>query len=420
MKRLILYILLILLSLVMQAQEHTVHDADIRSLQVVVNGEDGALPIIRLGTGDRIRVDFDDMTHEYRRYTYRIVHCNFEWQPTEGLFESEYIDMTADEHVLENYEPSLNTTVLYNHYSLEMSPRNTRLLLSGNYQLQIYRDSETGDEPTKVVTVCFGVKEQKASVQATASGDTDIDYHQSHQQLQVAVSLQADIDNSRQDAVRICVVKNQDYNTAVINPKPTAVWGNTLQWTHTQELIFPAGNEYRRFEMLSTHVAGMHIDHLNWDDPYYYAGIMQDEVSENYLYDEDHNGLSVFRSEDAQNDNTESDYVYVTFNLNAPHPLPYRLYLSGKWTHHKLDDRYLMTYDEETGLYHCTLLLKTGYYDYTYVPRYPKGTPLSQRLNPIEGDYWPTENEYDILVYYMPPGSRYDRLIGHQTVRFRK
>ena len=32
--------------------------------------------------------------------------------------------------------------------------------------------------------------------------------------------------------------------------------------------------------------------------------------------------------------------------------------------------------------------------------------------NPIGGDFWQTENEYDVLIYYREPGARYDKLIG--------
>jgi hypothetical protein len=34
----------------------------------------------------------------------------------------------------------------------------------------------------------------------------------------------------------------------------------------------------------------------------------------------------------------------------------------------------------------------------------------------FEGSHRETENQYDLLVYYRPPGSRADLLIGYQTV----
>ncbi len=34
----------------------------------------------------------------------------------------------------------------------------------------------------------------------------------------------------------------------------------------------------------------------------------------------------------------------------------------------------------------------------------------------IEGSHSVAENEYLILFYHRPPGSRYDRLLGHQVI----
>ena len=36
---------------------------------------------------------------------------------------------------------------------------------------------------------------------------------------------------------------------------------------------------------------------------------------------------------------------------------------------------------------------------------------------PIEGDFFQTENQYSVYVYYRPMGSRYDRLIGVTIIK---
>ena len=346
------------------------------------------------------------------------MHCDFDWQTTESLFESEYLENTTDSNVLDDYAPSLNTSVLYNHYRFAIPSESTRILLSGNYKLLVFRETDEGDEEQRpIFTACFCVSEQTCGIRATVSGDTDIDYNRSHQQISLQVNLPADVDCSRQEAIKTVVVRNRDYAMAAVNPKPTAVAGSSMEWKHSQELIFPAGNEFRKFEMLSTHVAGMHIDHLNWQPPHYQAEVMVDEVRKNYLYEEDQNGLVVFRSEDAADNDTESDYVLTTFYLQVPEPLPYTIYVSGDWTNYALSDEYRMTYDAETGLYHCTTLLKTGYYNYQYVPRYRNNMPLRNKRNVIEGDFYQTANIYTVFVYYKPNGSRYDRLIGYLTLK---
>ena len=52
-------------------------------------------------------------------------------------------------------------------------------------------------------------------------------------------------------------------------------------------------------------------------------------------------------------------------------------------------------------------------YQYLFVPN---GSTTGQTA-PLEGDFYQTQNEYSIYVYYRPMGARYDRLIGVTTVR---
>ena len=40
----------------------------------------------------KISIDFDDLTHTYRRLTYRLEHCEADWKPSVGLFESDVVD----------------------------------------------------------------------------------------------------------------------------------------------------------------------------------------------------------------------------------------------------------------------------------------------------------------------------------------
>jgi len=73
-----------------------------------------------------------------------------------------------------------------------------------------------------------------------------------------------------------------------------------------------------------------------------------------------------------------------------------------------------MEYNAETGAYEKPVLLKTGVYNYQYVFVEEGGTIPS--FKQTEGNYFETENEYTITVYYHPIGARYDRLIGHKTI----
>ena len=59
------------------------------------------------------------------------------------------------------------------------------------------------------------------------------------------------------------------------------------------------------------------------------------------------------------------------------------------------------------------ILLKQGYYNYQYITT-DKEKNLSTDL--IEGNYFETNNEYTIYVYYKSPWERYERLVGIEKI----
>ena len=69
------------------------------------------LPIIDLGSGAKLRLDFDDLEGGYKNYTYRLVHCDKDWYPS-LLDETEYINGFNGEEV-PGFGYSTNTCLLY-------------------------------------------------------------------------------------------------------------------------------------------------------------------------------------------------------------------------------------------------------------------------------------------------------------------
>ena len=63
----------------------------INTLRVIVNGDWEQPAIIRLNSDDRIEFSFDEMSHQYHRFTYHIQHCDAKWQPSD-ILESDYLD----------------------------------------------------------------------------------------------------------------------------------------------------------------------------------------------------------------------------------------------------------------------------------------------------------------------------------------
>ena len=68
-----------------------------------------------------------------------------------------------------------------------------------------------------------------------------------------------------------------------------------------------------------------------------------------------------------------------------------------------------MEFNERTGFYHAPILLKQGFYNYKYVIVDNDGT-IDE--GSISGNFYQTENNYKVLVYYRDLGARYDKIIG--------
>ena len=73
-----------------------------------------------------------------------------------------------------------------------------------------------------------------------------------------------------------------------------------------------------------------------------------------------------------------------------------------------------MTWSPEQRAYRADLLLKQGFYDFTYVTLGAGSN--APDLTTIEGSHYQTENDYLILVYLSDRQQRYDRLVGMRFV----
>ena len=145
MKKTILLTLLTSLITCANAQRHEIYDPNIKSLQVVAGQNWMSLPVIKLrgnSPNDIINIGFDDLTHSYHRYVYKIEHCNADWTVSDGLFTSDYIEGFADGSTIDDNEESINTNVLYTHYKLRIPNEDCQLKMSGNYKLTVYDEND--------------------------------------------------------------------------------------------------------------------------------------------------------------------------------------------------------------------------------------------------------------------------------------
>lgn len=400
---------LLLLCATCSAQRNEILSSRIASLQVVAGEDWLSMPVIELGGEQPVNISFDDLTHEYHRYAYKLEHCEADWSVSGELFQSDYCEGFAEGNTIDDITESINTNVLYTHYAMQLPNDKCNIKMSGNYRLTIY-DENSGDE---VAVACFMVVEQLMALQLSATTNTDIDTNGKHQQVGAQLGYGSLKVNNPRNEVKTVFLQNGRWDNAVVNTEPQYYMADGLRWTHNRDLIFSGGNEYRKFETLSVSHTTMGIEAVDWDGSNYHAYVWTDEPRPSYVYDEDANGSFYIRNSDNVENDYASEYLYVHFRLMSPQQGG-DIYLNGVWTNDRTLPQYLMTYNTQEQCYENTLLLKQGYYSYQYLLEKSDGTlvPL-----PSEGSFCHTENQYQCLVYYRGAGQRTDQLVAYTQVR---
>ncbi|MDR0994998.1 MAG: DUF5103 domain-containing protein, partial [Tannerella sp.] len=382
----------------------------LKTLRVEVRGDEMSYPIIPIDGSKQIEISFDALGHDYERFTYTIEHCNADWRPSQ-LLPVEYLDGLQGLNI-DNYSQSMTTATLYTHYSLLLPNADCKLKVSGNYAVHVFRE---GDPEDTLLTACFSVLEPGVNVMAGVTGNTLSDFNGAHQQVGFTLSANRLRIDYPQSDLKLFVTQNRRLDNAVTGLSPTRVGGGQLVYDPERSLIFTAGNEYRRFESLSHEYNGMGVDNIRFFNPYYHVTLLPEKPRTVYRYDQDQDGRFFVRCSSCNDPTVEADYDFVHFTLVTPELKGGSVYLLSDVLNNRLDNDSRMEYDPQRGAYVKHLLLKQGNYNYMYL-FVPDGQRQGETA-PLEGDFYETENEYAIYVYYHPFGARYDRFVGFGLVK---
>ena len=355
----------------LHAQVQQIFDQNVRTLTLTVNDDPTLPPYLPFGGRQHLVIEWDEMSHNYKRYVYHIDHCDWDWQPTDGIFESDFLEGLNDQ-LIEDYEKSFNTTQIYTHYRLRIPDKQLRIV-------------------------------------AQLSSNTDIDFNRSHQQMTLSVGFGTLQVYDPQRELKVIVMQNRRWDSRIENLVPNVRRANGIDFTHNRQLIFPGGSEYHRFEILDVHRTATGVERIEWFEPYYHATLFAEKPVHAYSYIEDQNGVYVLRSSDDYDDATTAEYIVVHFFLQSPRLQGGDVYVSGWWSGQTFNPDCKMEYDDINQEYHAAILLKQGYYSYEFLQQ----DGLTARTM---GSFYETENEYQVLVYYRGQGARYDRLVAYNTM----
>ena len=145
-----------------------------------------SLPIIDLNTRSEgaLRLEFDDIEGEFKNYTYSIVHCDKDWNPS-GLDEIEFMEGFNGEEI-DRFEFSSNPYSEYTHYTLDLPNFDVVWTISGNYLLTV-RDE---DYNVPVITRRFMVAENEMVIFYDLIRPRNIQKMNTHHELNVAINFE--------------------------------------------------------------------------------------------------------------------------------------------------------------------------------------------------------------------------------------
>ena len=392
------------LTLTAQVQTEIAPPYNIKTASFVQNSQN-VVPIFQLG--ESFEFQFDDLFGNEADYYYEITHCDYNWIPTD-IPKNEYLS-GFDSQKIQEYVNSFNTLQIFSHYRLSLPNNYSKILLSGNYVLTILNsDKEI------VLKRYFILYENMVSVPLKIRRPRTVKniYSKHNLNFEINGGDQIQFQNPTQN-LKVVLLQNGNFNTAIKNIVPQYNIGNVFVYKYDQETQFWAGNEFLNFDSKDIKNANNYVSFVNSDNDIYNTHLYLNNSKSSFPYSNysDLNGNFSIRKLDGENNTIEADYSWVYFSLSAPLANPNSsIYIVGMFNNYSTTPEYKMDFNTEKGLYEKAILIKQGFTNYQYVTVNSKGFIDSE--NAIDGNFYQTENDYTVLVYYKGNTDRYVRAIG--------
>ena len=385
---------------------------------VLLYADDNQLndPIIPLDDMmERLTLSFDLIDAEGEVLNYTFIHCSHDWQPTD-LQRIQYASGYESDR-LDDYAFSRNTLIEYVNYQLKFPREDMMPLISGNYLLIVYGDELREDQI--YFTRRFMVVDEKASVGATVPRyPDDLNLTDTHQQLNVKVSMNNYLSNNTQQFSYLTIRQNGRWDNAAEGLKPTYVYPDYISFEHHPQTVFEATNQFRRFNTSNFYFQSENLAHIRQTDECYEIDIAtcESRARKAYASYEDIHGEKFVYIENENLDNaTEADYCRVNFFYQCEAPLTHEdLYIMGALHDWCFNESNKMTYDYRLHGYTCSMVLKQGYYNFMFVTIDRQTGEVMTDLT--AGNHWETNNIYKLYFYYYNVLKGYDELVGYATV----
>lgn len=351
---------------------------------------------------------FDDMDADTKYYEFSIIHATADWKQSD-------LDITEYSHgflrtELEDYAFSVQTKESYTTYSYEFNLENIPWYKSGNYLLVVW---DVTDDEQVAFTKRFFVVEQEIVLNVNSTLPILTGNQRTHHAFEVSTELKnIKIFNPKKELI-LGVYQNMRWDNPLINTSFYTRLGDLYRFGRTDEISFPAVNEFRSLDIRSAKYRSADIAILerSKNKIEMLAEIDYPRAYKEYLFLNDRNGTFFFENHDRKlQADIRMEYVEVLFTLQMKELYDHKVYITGPHINWEILPEYEMTFDENRKSYFLEALLKQGYYDYTYIAQ--NIDTHEKNITAIEGSTFKTDNDYIFFLYHRKRGERYDQIIG--------
>ncbi len=350
-----------------------------------------------------IVLEFDDLQDDRNNYYARLIHCNYDW--TKSQLRDLDILKDYNEFPINDYAFSMNTYTPYVHYRFAVPP----VKLPGNYLLVVYRNGDKSDIVLSRRLLIY------QNVMMLAEEDNMVglgNLKSTNQALNFMVSYSRMEVLNPATSVHLVIRQNLRWDNGRFNVQPSFIREDIKQLEYRffdMNNTFSAGNEFRFVDFRSLNSPGINTQRIDRTVTPPELYVAQDAPRTGLAYTQfpDKNGAYVIENLDSRQEPwITCNYLNVNFTLRSP-KLNEDVYLIGNFNSWKQNEENRMTWNN--GFYSAKVFLKQGFYDYQYWVS-PTST---MNGNYLEGNYFQTENMYEVLVYYRPFQPNADMLVGY-------
>ncbi|MBL7851004.1 MAG: DUF5103 domain-containing protein [Cyclobacteriaceae bacterium] len=371
-------------------------------LYSLVPGTQGPQAVTKL-EAQQIVLEFDDLVEDRQNYYARLIHCNHDW--TKSTLRDLEILRDYNEFPINDFGYSINTHIPYVHYRFAVPP----VKLPGNYVLVVYRDGDKNDimfsrrfiVHQSLMTLIQ--EENMVGLGNLKSTNQALNFRISYARMEVL---------NPASSVHVVIRQNYRWDNARKDVKASFIREDLKQLEYRffdMDHSFSAGNEFRFVDFRSLNSPGINTERIERSSKPFDLYVTTDGSRQSQAYTQfpDMNGLFVIENFDYRIEPwLSSNYLYVNFTLRAP-KVSSDVFVIGAFNGWQQGEENRLTWSN--GAYTGRVLLKQGFYNYQYWVPPASGLPG----NHFEGDFFQTENMYEVLVYYRPFQPNADLLVGY-------